>query len=86
MAVNIRHLLFELGIALKFINGTLELYGAFLLAIISSKTVHFLVANLLAPEVIEDPGNFIVAAFTHMFANYSVSLKIFLISYFHHRK
>ncbi len=75
------HKLFRFSIALKAINGVIEvIIGAFLLFISSQKVVSF-VQTAARQELIENPHDFISAYFFNLSQNFSLSTQHFVAIY-----
>lgn len=63
------HDLFEVGILLKAIDGTLEIVGGMLLWFVSPATLTALVSYLFRGELIEDPKDWLVNLLLHLTHN-----------------
>lgn len=71
------HDLFEIGIILKAIDGTLELFGGALLWFISPATLDALLRYLFRGELIEDPKDWPVNALLHLTQNLAGGLQAY---------
>ncbi len=75
------HYLFRIGIALKFMNGALEILGGLLLLIVNTSMLSAFVATYLSPELFEDPNDFIANALLHGIQSLSVEVRLLFILY-----
>ena len=79
------HTAFEIGVALKGLNGLLELIGGTLLLIVPPNAIVTFVAGLTHNELSRDPHDFIAthlrAAASHLTSNGELFAAIFLLSH-----
>ena len=71
------HRLFDIGIAIKGIDGALEVIGGFLFYFVSQEFISKTVLVLTQHELIEDPGDLIANFIQHATDHISVSGKLF---------
>ena len=69
--------LFQIGVALKGVDGVLESIGGALFLLISRQTLNHLVFHLTRPELLEDPDDLIANALRHAFSHLSAGGKLF---------
>ncbi len=75
------HKIFEIGIIIKAFDGVLELLGAGLLFLASKEQVNNLIIRLTQHELSEEPQDYIATHIVQAFEHYSLSTKIFEVSY-----
>lgn len=72
---------YRVGIALKGIDGMLEMAGGATLFLVSQPTILRMVAFMTQGELAEDPGDFIANHAVHLARNLSVSTRHFAALY-----
>jgi len=75
------HYFFELGIALKFLNGLLEVVGGIFLFLSTPESLSKLAAKLLTNELLEDPKDLVANTLLHAAQQLSVNAQIFASVY-----
>ena len=79
------HLAFELGVALKGLNGLLELIGGVLLLVFPSAAIQHFIVRLTHRELLDDPHDFFAthlrAAVRHMSSHDQLFVAIYLLSH-----
>ncbi|MBU6500226.1 MAG: DUF2127 domain-containing protein [Patescibacteria group bacterium] len=71
------HDLFEIGVILKGIDGTLEIIGGAFLWFVSPGTLNAIVPYLFRGELIEDPKDWLVNTLLHVTQNLSGGLQTY---------
>lgn len=72
------HLLFDIGVVIKAVNGLLELMGGFLLLAVKQSTLRGFVMFVTNGELARDPHDILATALRHAASDFSVHLKIFI--------
>jgi uncharacterized membrane protein len=75
------HYFFELGIALKFLNGLLELVGGIALFFTTPQSLGKLATALLTNELLEDPRDLVANALLHAVQRLSANAQLFASIY-----
>jgi uncharacterized membrane protein len=73
--------LFDFGVAIKGIDGVLEIIGGLLFLFISQSSLNGIVITLTQHELFEDPDDLIANALRHAFSGLTVSGKLFGSTY-----
>jgi uncharacterized membrane protein len=68
---------FQIGVAMKGVDGILETIGGALFLAISRSRLTLIVFHLTRPELMEDPDDLIANALRHAFSHLSASGKLF---------
>lgn len=71
------HRLYQIGVALKGIDGILETAGGLLFLLMSRSAITHLVFSLTRSELLEDPDDWIANTLRHTFAHLSSGAKLF---------
>jgi uncharacterized membrane protein len=75
------HYFFELGIALKFTNGVLEVVGGIALLFTTPQSLSRLATALLTNELLEDPRDLVANTILHAVQRLSVNAQLFASFY-----
>jgi uncharacterized membrane protein len=75
------HLLFNIGVIGKGVDGVLEVLGGVLLFFVSPAQIQFIVRMLTQHELSEDPHDLIAGYLLHVAQHFSTSVQIFAAAY-----